>query len=101
MPSAVKSSATAAVPHTEAQVPQASTTTNLPAWQRIKIVPIEGKAFGATVTDVDLANLDEETWAVIHQAYLQFGVLHFPGQHLTKEAQSALAPGSESSRRST
>merc|ERR550514_2239091 len=56
---------------------------------RMRIVPRPDADFGATCFDVDLANLDEETWGKIHSAFLQYGVLHFPGQHLSKEAQSA------------
>jgi alpha-ketoglutarate-dependent taurine dioxygenase len=46
---------------------------------------------GAIVTHVDLANLDDATWQEIHAAFLQYGVLIFPAQHLTEEAQEAFA----------
>jgi alpha-ketoglutarate-dependent taurine dioxygenase len=46
---------------------------------------------GATITDVDLANLDDETWAEIHSAFLDYGVLVFPDQHLSSNAQAAFA----------
>ncbi len=47
--------------------------------------------FGAVVTDVDLAKLGDETWSEIHTAFLEYGVLVFPGQHLDDEAQGAFA----------
>jgi alpha-ketoglutarate-dependent taurine dioxygenase len=46
---------------------------------------------GAVVTDVDLANLDDETWTDIYQAFLKYGVLIFPDQHLDQKAQGAFA----------
>ncbi|HAK50917.1 MAG TPA: TauD/TfdA family dioxygenase [Gammaproteobacteria bacterium] len=44
------------------------------------IEPIEGTP-AATVTDVDLARLNENSWQEIYQAFLQYGVLLFPAQH--------------------
>ena len=46
---------------------------------------------GAVVTDVDLRQVDDATWAAIHPAFLRYGVLVFPNQHLDDEAQSAFA----------
>ena len=46
---------------------------------------------GACVTDVDLAKLADDAWAEIHAAFLQHGLLIFPGQNLTEEAQGAFA----------
>lgn len=46
---------------------------------------------GAVVTDVDLANLTDETWAEVHAAFLEYGVLVFPGQNLDEQAQGAFA----------
>ena len=46
---------------------------------------------GAVVTDVDLAQLDDATWEAIHAAFLEHGVLIFPGQNLDEEAQGAFA----------
>jgi alpha-ketoglutarate-dependent taurine dioxygenase len=56
----------------------------------ITIRPNEG-ACGAVVTDVDLANLDDATWQEIHEAFLRYGVLVFPGQHLDSAAQGRFA----------
>ena len=46
---------------------------------------------GAVVTDVDLAQLDDAAWAEVHAAFLQYGVLVFPGQHLDEAAEGAFA----------
>ncbi len=53
------------------------------------ITPIEGKVFGATVTDVDLRDLDDGGFAAIKAAFLEHGFLLFPGQHLDEEASAA------------
>ncbi|MPY95412.1 MAG: TauD/TfdA family dioxygenase [Acidimicrobiia bacterium] len=44
---------------------------------------------GAVVTGVDLAALDDATWARVESAFHDHGILVFPGQHLTTEAQGA------------
>jgi alpha-ketoglutarate-dependent taurine dioxygenase len=46
---------------------------------------------GAVVTDVDLAHLNDATWAIVENAFSEYGVLIFPGQHLTDEEQVAFA----------
>ncbi len=56
----------------------------------ITVKPNDGAA-GAVVTDVDLAALDDQTWAEVHSAFLEYGVLVFPEQHLDEEAQGAFA----------
>jgi alpha-ketoglutarate-dependent taurine dioxygenase len=48
-----------------------------------------GATLGAVVTGVSLANLDEATWQRIETAFLEYAVLIFPGQHLTRQAQIA------------
>ena len=47
-----------------------------------------GATAGAIVTDVDLATMDEATAQLIKDAFLEYGLLIFPGQHLTSEAQA-------------
>ena len=54
------------------------------------ITPIDA-TLGAILTDVDLANLENETWEEIHTAFLKYGLLIFPGQHLDDEAQGNFA----------
>jgi alpha-ketoglutarate-dependent taurine dioxygenase len=46
---------------------------------------------GAVVTGVDLADIDNEAWAAVHAAFLEYGVLVFPGQNLDEQAQGAFA----------
>ncbi len=46
---------------------------------------------GAVVTGVDLAKLDDATWTSIHDAFLRYGVLVFPGQKLSEAEQGAFA----------
>ncbi|MGE0623758.1 MAG: TauD/TfdA dioxygenase family protein [Pseudomonadales bacterium] len=50
----------------------------------LTISPVRGKTFGAVVTGVRLAELDERTFEQIHAAFLQYGFLVFPGQFLTE-----------------
>ncbi len=52
----------------------------------LTITPTEA-TLGATVTGVDLANLDDAGWADIERAFLTYAVLIFPGQYLTDAAQ--------------
>jgi alpha-ketoglutarate-dependent taurine dioxygenase len=54
----------------------------------MKVTGIEGKVFGAVVTDVKLTDLGDSQFADIHRALLDHGFLVFPGQFLN-EAQSA------------
>jgi len=53
---------------------------------RLNIAPIGD--FGAKVTGVDLRNLDDRLWHEVEEAFLKYGVLIFPGQHLTAEEQA-------------
>ena len=46
---------------------------------------------GATITDIDLANLADETWALVEDAFHQYALLIFPGQNLSRSAQEAFA----------
>ena len=56
----------------------------------ITVTPTDA-TLGAIVTDVDLATLDDDTWKEIHAAFLEHGLLVFPGQNLDEEAQGAFA----------
>ena len=42
---------------------------------------------GATITDIDLAAMDEATWRLVEDAFHAHAVLIFPGQALSEEAQ--------------
>ena len=56
----------------------------------ITITPADA-TLGAIITDVDLASLDDETWNEVYDAFLKYGVLVFPAQHLDSEAQGTFA----------
>lgn len=56
----------------------------------LTVTPVNA-TLGAVVTDVDLVKVDDEIWSEIHAAFLEYGVLVFPGQHLSDEAQGDFA----------
>lgn len=56
----------------------------------ITATPVDA-TLGAIVTDVDLATLDDDTWAEVYAAFLEYGVLVFPAQNLSDEAQGNFA----------
>ncbi|MDA1302556.1 MAG: TauD/TfdA family dioxygenase [Proteobacteria bacterium] len=55
----------------------------------MQITPIAESTIGAVVTGVDLAKLNESDWGALHKAFLDRGLLVFPGQQLDDEAQGA------------
>ncbi len=46
---------------------------------------------GATITGVDLANLDDAVWAFIEKAFLEHALLIFPDQNLSAKEQVAFS----------
>ena len=46
---------------------------------------------GAVVTDVDLADMSDDVWRCVENAFHEYGVLVFPAQNLSEEAQIAFA----------
>ncbi len=56
----------------------------------ISVTPTDA-TLGATITGVSLADLTDQEWSEIHQAFLTYGVLVFPDQHLTDVEQDAFA----------
>ena len=56
----------------------------------LEIVPA-GATLGAAVTGVDLAALDDGTFAAIERAWDEHAVLAFPDQHLTQAEQAAFS----------
>lgn len=48
-------------------------------------------SFGATVTGLRLADLDDAAFAALYASWLDYGLLIFPGQHLTRDQQVAFA----------
>ena len=51
----------------------------------MKVIPIQGKCFGARVENVNVRSLDEKELESIKAAFLKFGFLLFPGQYLNDE----------------
>ncbi len=54
----------------------------------MQVEPTEA-CLGAYVADIRLADLGDDDWQKIHAAFLQYGVLVFPGQRLTQSEQVA------------
>jgi alpha-ketoglutarate-dependent taurine dioxygenase len=50
-----------------------------------------GATFGAVVTGLKLAALDDTTWRDLHAAWLEYALLIFPEQHLSRDEQIAFA----------
>ena len=57
---------------------------------KITVTSIEGKSFGAIVTNVELAKIDDSQFGLIKDAFLEYGFLIFPGQHLSDEENITL-----------
>jgi alpha-ketoglutarate-dependent taurine dioxygenase len=56
----------------------------------LNIDPLEA-TFGATVHDLELRSIDDVTFAALHDAWLEFALLIFPGQFLTRDEQNDFA----------
>ena len=56
----------------------------------VEVTPHVG-ACGATVTGINLADLDDAGFAQVLAAWNTYGVIAFPGQHLDEEAQVAFS----------
>ncbi len=57
----------------------------------MQITPTADASFGATVTGLRLADLDDAGFAALHAAWLQHALLIFPGQFLTNAEQITFA----------
>jgi alpha-ketoglutarate-dependent taurine dioxygenase len=55
-----------------------------------RVTPIEA-TLGAVVTGFALSQMDASTWKTVEQAFHDYAVLVFPGQHLTEDEQVAFA----------
>jgi alpha-ketoglutarate-dependent taurine dioxygenase len=55
------------------------------------VEPLSNTTFGARVTGLKLATLDEATFADLYQTWLAYALLLFPGQHLSHDEQTAFA----------
>src|SRR5215470_12722467 len=56
----------------------------------LSIKPVDA-TFGAVVTGIRVSELDEPTWQALHEAWLEYALLIFPGQHLKRNEQIAFA----------
>ncbi|HWF01097.1 MAG TPA: TauD/TfdA family dioxygenase [Caulobacteraceae bacterium] len=56
-----------------------------------QLEPLAGVTFGAVVTGVRVADLDETGFAALYEAWLQHALLIFPDQHLSREQQVSFA----------
>lgn len=57
----------------------------------LTITPLDGVCFGAVVTGFRIPEVDDATTAKLHKAWLEYGLLIFPGQNLTRAEQVAFA----------
>ncbi|HZQ00889.1 MAG TPA: TauD/TfdA family dioxygenase [Reyranella sp.] len=55
------------------------------------IQPLDGTTFGAVVTGMKLVSIDDEATRALHRAWLEHGLLIFPGQFLKRDEQIAFA----------
>ena len=54
------------------------------------VQPVDA-SFGAVISGIRLAELDEPTWRSLHDTWLEYALLIFPGQFLKKDEQIAFA----------
>lgn len=57
----------------------------------LTITPLDDASFGATVTGADVRTLDGASFADLYAAWLEHGLLVFPGQHLDQADQNVFA----------
>ncbi|MFZ8891584.1 MAG: TauD/TfdA dioxygenase family protein, partial [Pseudomonadales bacterium] len=57
----------------------------------MNLQPLVGKTFGAVVRGLPLATLSDDAFAALHDAWLRYGLLIFPEQHLSRSEQIAFA----------
>ena len=55
------------------------------------VEPLKDATFGATVTGLKLATLDESYFAELYRLWLDYALLIFPAQHLSRPEQTAFA----------
>lgn len=56
----------------------------------LELEPV-GATFGAVVRGIELRSLDEPTWQAVREAWLEYALLIFPGQFLTRGEQDDFA----------
>jgi len=55
------------------------------------VEPLKDATFGATVTGLKLTALDDDAFARLYRLWLDYALLIFPGQHLSRAEQTAFA----------
>jgi len=55
-----------------------------------ELEPVDA-TFGAVVRGLTLAHLDDQAFSELHDSWLQYGLLIFPGQNLTRDEQMGFA----------
>src|SRR5471032_1102989 len=58
--------------------------------QAFRVQPVDA-SFGAVVTGIKLPGIDHATWQALHDTWLKYALLVFPGQFLKKDEQIAFA----------
>jgi alpha-ketoglutarate-dependent taurine dioxygenase len=58
--------------------------------RKFEIEPLDA-TFGAVVTGLKVAEIDDAAWRDLHATWLEYALLIFPGQHLTRPEQIAFA----------
>lgn len=56
-----------------------------------ELAPLPDVTFGAVVTNIDLRSIDDVSWNALYDAWIDYGLLIFPTQHLTRDEQDAFA----------
>jgi alpha-ketoglutarate-dependent taurine dioxygenase len=56
----------------------------------LELEPLDA-TFGAIVRGVELRSIDDRTWRAVHDAWLEYALLIFPDQHLTRDEQDGFA----------
>ncbi|MGB5756930.1 MAG: TauD/TfdA family dioxygenase [Acidimicrobiales bacterium] len=56
----------------------------------LSLEPLDA-TFGAVIRDLRLRDLDDQTFAALHEAWLEYALLVFPGQFLTRDEQNEFA----------
>ncbi|CAN5673616.1 TauD/TfdA family dioxygenase [soil metagenome] len=56
----------------------------------LTVEPVDA-TFGAVVTGFRIADLDDDTWRELYATWLQYALLIFPDQHVTRDQQIAFA----------
>ena len=61
----------------------------------LTITPLDA-TLGATITDIDLANMEEATWQCVKDAFHEYALLIYPGQDLSSSRPCSPMPSSAS-----